>query len=67
MDIRQYRTIKKGVMVYEKLKAILPTKRCIEQVIKYIYDLDFVTDVIELRYQEYIENKKRNTFQCRTA
>lgn len=58
MDIRDYRTIRKGVEVYECLKGILPTKKCIEQVIRYIYDLDFVTDVIELSYKEYIENKK---------
>lgn len=58
MDIRDYRTIRKGVEVYECLKGILPTKRCIEQVIRYVYDLDSVTDVIELSYQEYIENKK---------
>ena len=58
MDIRDYRIIRKGVMVYEKLKAILPTKKCIEQVIRYIYNLDSITEVVELKYEDYIKNKK---------
>lgn len=58
MNIRQYRTIKKGVEVYECLKGILPTKRCIEQVIKYIYNLDSITEIVELKYDDYIKNKK---------
>ena len=40
MEEREYRKIKKGVEVYEKLKKILPTKRCIEQVIRHIYTLE---------------------------
>ena len=39
-------------------KAFFQQKKCIEQVIRYIYDLDFVTDVIELSYKQYIDNKK---------
>lgn len=58
MEEREYRKIKKGVEVYEKLKKILPTKRCIEQVIRHIYTLEGVREVVEISYNDYFPNKE---------
>ena len=59
MKQSQYNKVRAGVKVFEGLKKILPNTECIKQVIKYIYDLEKVTDIVYMPYEKYQREKSR--------